>query len=94
MAEFASLTHLLAKLTQGLGVEAFLQDLDRKGLPGDLLIDYEVYDSHATRTELALDAVAAGEPLADRKPFMGGRTVRCRCASRAPTAATRDLSIA
>src|SRR5437762_7810559 len=76
MAEFSGLAHLLAQQLERLGVNGFLQDLDRKGLADHLFIGREVHHPHPTLTELALDAVAAGEPLTDRQPFIEAGSFR------------------
>src|SRR4029077_7567402 len=55
MAERARLADLLSKQGERFGPQTRLQDLDRKHLTWDLLIPSQIYDSHPTLAELALD---------------------------------------
>src|ERR1700730_9060589 len=65
MAEFSRLADLLAQEFERLGAEAFVQDLDREDLPGNLLIRGQVHHPHSPHAEFAHDVVAAGKPLTD-----------------------------
>src|SRR5580765_2307521 len=69
MAEFASPADLLAQEIERLGFERLLQDLDREGFAGDLLIPRQVDHPHPALAELSFDPIAAREHLTDDEPL-------------------------